>query len=230
MRLRRLLLTAAVPWLLSSCAAFTTVRSAEPYPGLSSGVQLSLSAPPGDVASWFWSLDCVARCNHPIIGEDLGVTYGWRPSGGPRAVAIGAGFSGVSPYVDGYVQLAGGSRPFGLGARLGLPVASWQEHQVYARYDIPIDSGARVLLNPGVFLHEGTSPNGANEGQFISFVQGVGLEIEGDYVSWTPAIAVVAGRARHGGYGEQYGPERTIFATGSLGITVHGRRVLRREH
>ena len=121
MRLRSTLLRAAVPLLLSGCTTFATVRSADPYVGNSVAMQFSWSAPPGDVASWFWSLDCVEKCNHPIVGADLALTRAWRPSRGPRAVALGAGVSGVNPYVDGYVQLAAGRRPFGLGARLGLP-------------------------------------------------------------------------------------------------------------
>src|SRR6185369_6138080 len=158
MRLRRVFLIAAAPSILGGCATFATVRSAEPYAGSSVALQASGSTPPGDLASWFWSFDCAERCNHSIVAGDLGYTYGWRPESGPRAVALGAGISGASPYVDGYVQLGGGPRPFGLGARLGVPGWSWRDHQLYARYDIPIAGETRVLLNPGVFLHEGQSP------------------------------------------------------------------------
>jgi hypothetical protein len=215
---------AAVPSLLSGCATFATVRSAEPYLGPSVALQASLSTPPGDLASWIWSFDCAERCNHPIVGGDLGFTYGWRPSGGPRAVTLGAGVSGVSPYVDGYMQLTGGARPFGVGARLGIPALSWRDHQIYARYDIPFDSKARVLLNPGVFVSEGQSPNGQSSGSFFGVVQGVGLQIEGEYVSWTPAMAVVAGQSRRDRYGRRDGPASSVFATASMGMTFHRRR------
>lgn len=225
MRLRSALLIAAVPSILSGCATFATVRSADSYVGPSTSMQFSWSAPPGDVASWFWSLDCVQECNHPLVGAALGYTYGWRPRHGPRAVALGMGVSGVNPYVDGYVQLAGAPRAFGVGARTALPVWGWSEHQIYARYDIPVTKGSRVLLNPGVFILEGGSPNGANIGSFISYVQGVGLQIDGEYASWTPAVAVVRGRAQHSGYGQQDGPASSVFATASLGMTFHRRRV-----
>lgn len=228
MRPRSVLLIVLVivtaPFLLSGCATFATVRSAEPYLGPSVALQVSGSTPPGALASWIWSFDCAERCNHSIVGDDLGFTYAWRPDAGPRAMALGAGISGVSPYVDGYMQLAGGRRPFGVGARLGLPALSWHDHQVYARYDIPIDKKSRLLLNPGVFLSEGHSPNGQSSGSFLGVVQGVGLQIEREYVSWTPAVAVVAGQTRRDRYGNRDGPVSSVFATASLGITFHRRR------
>jgi hypothetical protein len=227
MRLRRVFFIAAAPSILGGCATFATVRSAEPYVGSSVALQASGSTPPGDLASWFWSFDCAERCNHSIVAGDLGYTYGWRPEGGPRAVALGAGVNGVNPYVDGYVQLAGGPRPFGLGARLGIPAWSWRDHQIYARYDIPIDGETRVLLNPGVFLQEGKSPNGQSSGSFLGFVQGIGLQIEGEYVSWTPAVAVVEGQSRRDRYGRRDGPVSSVFATASMGMTFHRRRAKR---
>jgi len=225
MRFHGALFLAAVPSLLIGCTTFATVRSAEPYPGTSVSLQASASTPPGDLASWFWSFDCAEACNHSIVGGDLGVTYGWQLGGGPRAMTIGAGINGLSPYVDGYMQLAAGPRPFGLGARLGLPALSWNEHEIYARYDIPIAKESRLLLNPGVFLHQGRSPNGASSGSFLGFVQGVGLQIEGEYVSWTPAVAVVAGQSRRDRYGNRDGPVSSVFATASMGVTLHRRRV-----
>jgi hypothetical protein len=225
MRYRGALVMAALPSLLIGCTTFATARSAQPYLGTSVSLQASGSTPPGDLASWLWSFDCAEACNHPIVGGDMGVTYGWQPNGGPRAVTLGAGINGVSPYIDGYMQLAAGPRPFGLGARLGLPVLSWSDHEIYARYDIPIAKDSRVLLNPGVFLHEGRSPNGASSGSFLGFVQGVGLQIEGERVSWTPAVAVVAGQSRRDRYGRRDGPVSSVFATASMGVTLHGRRV-----
>jgi len=226
MPLRSVLFAAtAMSLLLGGCTSFANVRSAEPYVGNSVAMQFSWSAPPGDVAGWFWSVDCVDRCNHPIVATDLGVTHAWRLDNGPRAVALGAGISGVNPYVDGYVQLAGGPRPFGLGGRLGLPAFGWQEYQVYARYDIPLNRNTRVLLNPGIFVHDGASPNGANTGSFLGYVQGVGLQFDGEYGAWTPALSVVSGHARHAGYGLDSGPASSVFVTASLGLTVHGRRV-----
>ena len=215
---------AGLPPALGGCTSFATVRSADVRPGPSLALQASASTPPGDVAGWFWASDCTEACNRPVVGGDLGVTYGWRPARGLRAVALGAGVSGVHPYVDAYVQLAPGPRPFGLGARVGPPVTSWREHQLYARYDVPLGGRTRLLLNPGVFLHEGRAPNGASPGRFLGVVQGVGVQLDGEYVSWTPAVAVVAGRAQRTSYGRSYGPAQSVFATASVGVALHRRR------
>jgi len=55
-------------------------------------------------------------------------------------------------------------------------------------------------------------------------VQGVGLEVGGRNVSWTPAVAVVAGQAQRRDYFARVGPERSVFAMASLGFTVHRAR------
>ena len=209
--------------LISGCTSFATVRSAEVHPGPSAGIQASASTRPGDVAAWFWSYDCAQNCDRPVVGGDAGLTYGWPRHTGARAFARGVGVSGMHPYIDAYMQLAGGSQPFGLGVRVGPPVTSWREHQLYARYDVRT-GGKRLLLNPALFIHEGRSPNGENPGSFIGFVQGVGLLQEGERVSWTPAVAFVAGRAQRTSSGRQYGPVWSMFATASLGLTFHQRR------
>jgi hypothetical protein len=191
-------------------------------PGPSAMLQASASSWPGDVAGWFWTYDCAQLCNHPVVGGDVGLTYGWPRARGAGAFALGVGVSGMHPYVDGYLQLAGGSQPFGLGVRVGPPITSWREHQIYARYDVRT-GGRRLLLNPALFIHEGRSPNGANPGSFIGFVQGVGLLHEGEHVSWTPAVALVVGRAQRTSNRERYGPVWSTFGTASLGVTFHGR-------
>jgi len=81
-----------------------------------------------------------------------------------------------------------------------------------------------VLLNPSLFLHEGESPNGQNPGRFIGFVQGIGVLLEGARVSWTPALALVAGRAERSSYGVEYGPTTSVFGAASIGVTFHRRR------
>ena len=101
---------------------------------------------------------------------------------------------------------------FGMGARLGVPVVSSARasalralRRAARRHD------SELLLNPALFLHEGRAPNGASPGSFIGFVQGLGLLIEDEQVSWTPAVALVAGRAQRNSYGQQYGPVRSVL-------------------
>jgi hypothetical protein len=210
--------------LLLGCTSFATVRSAEVRPGPAAALHASASTRPGDVAGWFWSDDCAQACDHRVLGGDAGLTYGWPRGGGAGAFALGVGLSGTHPYVDGYLQLGAGRQPFGVGARVGPPVTSWREHQLYGRYDVRLGGTTRLLLNPALFLHEGRAPNGASPGSFVGFVQGVGLLLEGARVSWTPAVALVAGRAQRTSYGQQYGPVRSVFGTASLGVTFHQRR------
>jgi hypothetical protein len=206
--------------MTTACTSFATVRSAEVYPGPSIGLQVSGSTPPGDDAGWFWSQDCAADCNHPIVGGDVGLSYGWT---GRKAFALGLGVSGTHPYIDGYLQLGSGRSPYGIGARVG-PISNWREHQLYGRYDVSLGGRSRLLLNPALFVHEGQAPNGENPGTFIGFVQGVGLLFEGEHVSWTPALALVAGRAERTSYGTKFGPTTSVFGAASLGMTVHRRR------
>jgi hypothetical protein len=224
LRVSGAIIFAALQPLVIGCTSFATVRSAEVSPGSSAALQASVSTRPGDVAGWFWSYDCAQACDRPVPGGDVGLTYGWPREGGARAFALGVGMSGAHPYVDGYLQLGGGRQPFGLGVRVGPPVTTWREHQLYARYDVPLGGARRLLLNPALFIHEGRSPNGENPGSFVGFVQGVGLLHEGARVSWTPAVALVAGRAQRTSSDQQYGPVWSMFGTASLGVTFHQRR------
>lgn len=224
MRASTLILAVFSPSLTAACTSFATVRSAEVRAGPSVALQASASTRPGDVAGWFWSYDCAQACDHPVVGGDIGLTYGWPGSGGSKAFALGAGASGTHPYVDGYLQLGAGRHPFGIGARVGPPVTNWREHQLYGRYDVRVGGITRLLLNPAVFLHEGRSPNGENPGSFLGFVQGIGLLLEGERVSWTPAVALVAGRAQRTSSGQRYGPVGSVFGMASVGVTLHRSR------
>jgi hypothetical protein len=214
------ILTVAV--IMSGCTSFSTVRSAEVHPGPSAMLHASVSTPPGDETAWFWAYDCPRDCNRVIGGADLGATWGWSQSGlGGRAVAVGVGINGTIPYVDGYLQVVRGARPFGIGARLGIPVDGWGEHQFYARQDFQLGRSTRLLLNPALFVHRGHSPNGENPGSFVAFVQGVGILIEGERLSVTPSASFVAGRAERTSYGERFGPTRSVFGTASVAVTYH---------
>ena len=216
----------ALPLTLAAgaCTSFSTLRSAEVHAGPSMNFQASVSTPPGAETGWFWSFDCAEACDHPIAAVDLGFTYGAPTGLAGRPVALGVGLNGTLPYVDGYVQLGKGARPYGVGARVGLPVSGWLEHQLYGRYDVRVGPTTRLLLNPALFVHHGRSPNGENPGSFVAFVQGVGLLLERERVSFTPGVALVAGRAERISYGRQFGPVTSVFGTASLGVTLHRRR------
>jgi hypothetical protein len=219
----------------TACTTFGGVRSAEVRPGLSAEASISKSGKVGDVSGWFWSDECVYPCNTDVFGVGGRVTYAFPSRSGP-ALAFSFGVDGLYPHVEGYVQLGRGHVPFGLGARLGFGIDDMpREHGLFARIDVPVGARTRLLLNPALFVHEDEwfggsddGPNGAplnsTTGLFVGFAQGVGLEWDAGNVSLTPALSIIRARARHGGYGEGYGPEWTTFPVASLGVSVGRKR------
>lgn len=200
------------------CTSFSTVRSAAVTTGSAFTVQAAVSSPPGDVAAWFWSIDCAQECNHPVAGGDFTYAYG-RGMASRQPYTIGAGLNGLLPYVEGYVQLdTSRTRPFGVGVRAGLPVLGAMQHQVYARYDVALSPGVRWLWNPGIVYHSGNSQNRENPGTFLGLVQGVGVAIGKGARVFTPSVALVWGRAERRSYGAKIGPESRLF--GSAGLSV----------
>jgi hypothetical protein len=207
-----------MPLLLAgACTSLATVRSADVMPGLSAAVQAATSTKPGDAIGWFFH-DC-ARCDIRIASGDVGITYGSQRGGDARPFAIGFGISGIYPYADGYLQLDTGPTPAGVGVRAAF-LPRWVQGQLYGRFDLPVGARARLLLNPAVFVQTGTSPNHRNPGTFLALVQGIGLLLEGDYVSLTPGVALVAGTGSHEG---ESGTR--VFGTASMAVTVHRRRL-----
>jgi hypothetical protein len=206
------------------CASFSTVRSAEVHRGASVTAQASLSTPPGDDAAWFWAFDCTSACDSRFLGGDVGVTYGLRRV----PVAVGVGLDPGGPYGDAYVQLGRGTNPFGVGGRATLlPLTGrWRQDQLYGRYDVRLGATTRLLLNPALFVHHGRTASElpGSRGSFVAFVQGVGLLFEGERASLVPAVTLVAGRTRRTQLFTEIGPTRTVFATGSLGVTFHRKR------
>ena len=207
----------------TGCTSFATVRSARVHPGSSATFQASATSPTGDGVGWFYGLDCSSACSRSVAALDAGFTYGWA---GEHPSTLGFGVNGILfPYVEGYTQLSGDSaRAFGVGARLGVgqPVLGWGNHQVYARYDIPLAGGTRVLWNPGLYLHAGNSPNGDNPGHFLALVQGVGVEHRRERSTIVPAVALVVGRGdRQSAADEEEGPFTAVFGAASVSITFH---------
>ena len=224
-RLLRLLrlagLVAVLP--LCACTSFGAVRSARVTPGPSVSAQASVSAPPGEDAYWFWSLDCY-RCDRAIPAVDLTSSYGWVGAAGSPSFSLGVGLSGTHPFLEGYVGLpASETFASGMGARFGLP-SGWYEHLLYARFDVRVGSGTWLLLNPAVFHHAGKSPNGQNTGSFTALVPGMGLWFDGRNVSVAPSVSAVLGRGERRSYDERTGPFSAAFLVGGVGVTLHRAR------
>lgn len=207
----------------NGCTPFATVHPATIEPGVNVTFQAAMTTPPGDDAAWFWSYDCESGCNHAIIAPDLGIQFGSEFEGG-LPFQLGAGISGLSGYAEIYKQL--GDRPghpWGLGGRLGIPITNWTEHRLYGRFERPAGDQS-LVLNPTLYVFTGNSPNGANPGTFIAFVQGVGLVDRRERTTVIPALAAGIGRGSRENYGTAIGPFTTFFATASISIIVHRQR------
>ena len=147
--------------------------------------------------------DC-AEVQSPIVGATwLHVLATGRWPAPWRSARV----SGVSPYVDGYVQLGRRPAAIRLGARLGLPALGWHDHQVYARYDIPVTRSRACSSTSGCVLTRGTPRTDASTGSFLGVVQGVGLQIEGTS-SMDAAWRVVAAAHDATSYGSETGRRR----------------------
>ena len=215
--------------LLSACTTFSNVRSADVEPGPSMALQVAATTSVGPETGWFWAFDCAQNCGHAIPGADFTFTYGLSDGAFARhPVAFGGGVNGTYPYIEGYLQLSRAENPFGVGARVGIPAESWNEHEIYLRQDIRLGGSARLLINPEVFIHHGRAPNGASPGSFVGFVQGLGILLDGERVSYVPAVSIVVGRAERNSYGQKFGPERSVFGTASVSVTVHRRKSRKR--
>lgn len=163
----RLVVCAVVTSVATACTSFSTVRSAQVSRASSFTMQGSVASTPGELAGWFWSLYCVQNCANPIIGVDLAYASG-RAIESAQPYSIGGGVNGLFPYVEGYLQLdTARARPYGIGARIGIPWYGWSEHQVYARMDWRVRNRTRLLWNPGIVVHTGGSENGMSRGTFI---------------------------------------------------------------
>lgn len=222
--MRKELLTTTIA-LASACTSFSTVRSAEVSPGPSMTLQASISSPPADEAGWFWSMDCDIQCTSPVGGVDLSWAHAFNTGGG-KGSTLGLGTSGFYPFVEYYTQLSSSRRrPFGIGARVGIPAIGWGEHRVYGRFDfVGKDTTQRFLWNPGIMITAGNSPNGANPGGFVGLVNGLGVQFGQGNVVWTPSLSSVVGRAVRHSYGRQLGPTFTAFTTAGLSVSFRRKK------
>jgi len=209
----------------AGCSTFSSVRSAAVRPGATFSGQASASTRPGAEAGWFFTPYCVSACNYHLVGAEVAFAYGWDRGGGARPVAVGFGINSFFPFVEGYVQLSDATEvqnPWGVGARVGIPIRGWRQHQLYGRYDVPLEANKTLLLNPGIVVHHGGSRYSG--GSVVAFVQGVGVEYAGPTLSITPSFSAVVSRAQRTDFGIRNSPETRLFATASLGVAFYGRR------
>ena len=218
--LSRILARVAPLLLAGACTTFGSVRSAEVVRGPSLALQATLSIPPD---GWSATSDCATDCGLLMPGGDASVTLG--TAAGSTPVSVGAGISGVIPYLEGYAQLnRAGENPWGVGTRVGIPVAPWTEYQLFARFDRPLDGERRLLLTPALYLHTGHARDDRERPTLLAFSQGVGLMYRRADYSVTPSVSLIAGRGERPGSTGQNERYTTVFGTASINVVFHNRR------
>ena len=158
---------------------------------------------------------------HPLPRPRPSAAAGSESAG--RPVELGGGINGPSPYVEGYLQIGRGDRPWGIGGRLGIPLLTgWGASALYARVDIPRAGDGAILLNPTLFLHAGRSPNGQNRGMFLGFAPAVGYRLPGrGSVRVILAAQPVLGQSWRERYGETESAFRVFGAlSGAIRLRV----------
>lgn len=202
------------------CTTFSTVRSAEVQAGSGSHQQFSASSDVGDEAGWFYSFDCSSQCNRSVAGAEFSWDFG-AVTGTNRGRTLGIGVNSIfQPFVEGYWQLGkSGNAPYGVGARVGIPLGGFSEHRLFGRVDVPFANGERLLWNPGLFYMRGSSPNGQNSGSILAMTNGLGIQVrEGDW-AFIPSVSLINARAGHTSYAERFGPSWSTFITAGVGVT-----------
>ena len=197
--------------LLSSCTAFSNVRSAVVTPGPTTTFQMSVAPSPGDNAAWLWDFDCQENCNYAIVAPDVVVAVG-RGTTSRRPFSVGGGLNGVFPYAEGYLQLDTSShRPFGVGARVAAPLGGSTGYQLYGRLDIPLNANSRILWNPGI-IYTGNHGGSTND-HFLGLVQAVGLEKGAGPRVFTSSVSLVWGRSARNTNSIFVSKSSTLFGT-----------------
>ena len=170
--------------VLASCATFVSVRPAQVVPGDKLTFQASVSAPPGELPAWMWSLYCAVGCNSPVAGVDIGYGHGVSDSTGAWYVEGGIS-SPLKPYLEMYRQFGDRARPQGFGARVGAPVIGSGMYRVFYR----IDPRPDLTANTHLVVATVRSPNGENTATFVALIQSVGLMKNGATSGFIPAFS-----------------------------------------
>lgn len=220
-RANRLLTTLAVSVaaaVAGACTSFADVRSAEVSPGLGFSTGVTLATPPGDDAAWFWALDCDAACNQWLLSPAASLTVGVGSADGAPAYEIGLGTSGIYPHVEGYVQIRQGSRPLGVGVKVGVSRWAWYQDAVFLRYDVPLRDGYRLLFVPTLLRHAGS--NDTTRGSFTALAAGFGLDRRTGGASWTLSVVPVVGATRRKSQGLAPAPTSVESQTGFVAVSL----------
>jgi hypothetical protein len=200
---------------LTGCTSFASVRPTRVMPGPKLAAQASVSTPPGDLTSWFFSYDCAEDCNRPIGAAELTLLYGWQRLG-QTAVELGVGYLfPVDPFIEGYAQFNVGTRPVGIGGRIGIPLRGWTEHRLYLRTDI-----GRMVVSPSFYLHTGETPNGQSRGTVAALVQSFGWPRSNQYMVMIPTLSLGVARVSRTRYEEQM-RTTSVFAVAAFNVLLH---------
>ena len=208
---------ATVCLFVSGCSAFALPRSAEVRPGPSLSIAAVAATPPGDAASWFFSIYCTSGCNRAMFTPAVSFLYGTAGADGVGRAEYGFGINGVVPYIEAYRRVDGGTgRAFGFGARAGALDES-RQGQLYARIDLRRNGDRTTFLNPTWFGHF------YRDQWFQAVGTAIGTEeVDGASSSLTLAVTPMLGWARRGRYAPE--AERSAFSAFvllSATVTMH---------
>lgn len=157
MSLRRatILLAISASMSVSGCTAFALPRPAQVRPGPSLTMSVAAATPPGDAASWFWSVYCSSNCNRAMVAPAAQVMYGLADEDGIGRTEVGGGINGIVPFIEAYRRVdSGAGRALGFGGRIGaLPITATSEVQLYARINLKENGARTTFLNPTYFAH-----------------------------------------------------------------------------
>ncbi|RMG36811.1 MAG: hypothetical protein D6732_07685 [Methanobacteriota archaeon] len=205
--------------LLTGCAPFSAIGTAEVDKGFSLQIQSGVTVPPSQETYWFYDYlsDCPLCDANSIFLAQIGSRYGFKP------LSLGLFVSGDGIQAEIYRQLHdGGKVDYGIGGRIGLPLLiEWYSHQIFFRYDLRLKKKLKLLLNPTLYYHTGESPNGANQGSLLFLTPSIGLALESKHVTLFPNVSLIMGK---GNLNRRSEPERKfndIFFSFSLGLSFH---------
>ena len=190
----------------TGCASMGTVRPARVQPGtwIEGGISAGFA--------WPMLANCLLSGRKTISGDLVGSCKNdgpWGIEGGvtrgivgdASAYSLGAGMQLVAgeftPFVEGYRQMRGDDRPWGIGARAGIPTQGWGAHSATLRFDRPRGEASVLSWNPSLLVQHGRADGkGELNGSWIGLANAIGVTRTGERATSTFALHAVVGRAR----------------------------------